>query len=227
MPEAGQPRVLFVTRNMPPLVGGMERLSWNLARELGRRLPLEVVGPRGSAALAPPDVPIHEAPLRPLPVFLARAAVATLRRARSIRPHVVLGGSGLVAPVVEGAARSARAKMVCYVHGLDIVVNSPLYRACWLPSIRRMDRVIANSRHTAQLCMEAGVGESRIGVVHPGVELPSLTEARGRGAPFRERHGLGDGPCLLSVGRLTARKGLTGFVADVLPRIARKHPGVR
>lgn len=26
-----QPRILIITRNMPPLVGGMERLNWHMA----------------------------------------------------------------------------------------------------------------------------------------------------------------------------------------------------
>ena len=25
-----QPRILHITRNLPPLVGGMERLNWNI-----------------------------------------------------------------------------------------------------------------------------------------------------------------------------------------------------
>ena len=26
-----QPRILHITRNLPPLVGGMERLNWHIA----------------------------------------------------------------------------------------------------------------------------------------------------------------------------------------------------
>lgn len=229
MPEAGQPRVLFVTRNMPPLVGGMERLAWHLADQLARRSRLEVVGPRGAATLAPSGMVVHEMPLRPLPLFLARAAVSALRLARAQRPDVVIGGSGLVAPLVEMAAKASGAAAACYVHGLDIVIDNPVYRAIWVPSIRRMDRVIANSLYTARLCGEAGVRESRIGIVHPGVALPPsapIVDAERVGA-FRARHGLADGPCLLSVGRLTARKGLREFVKDVLPRVAARHPRVR
>ena len=29
-----QQRVLIITRNLPPLVGGMERLNWHMADEL-------------------------------------------------------------------------------------------------------------------------------------------------------------------------------------------------
>lgn len=228
MPEGPIARVLFISRNMPPLVGGMERLSWHLADELQRRLRLELVAPRGAAALAPRGVVTAEATLNPLPAFLAQAMLAALRLARKSRPDVVLAGSGLMAPIAEAAARAAGASAACYVHGLDIVVRNRIYQSLWLPSIRRMDRVIANSRYTANLCEKAGVQAERVAIVHPGVALPCKPAPDRRSADaFRERHGLGRGPCLLSVGRLTARKGLREFVASVLPRIAASHPGVR
>jgi phosphatidylinositol alpha-1,6-mannosyltransferase len=112
------------------------------------------------------------------------------------------------------------------VHGLDIAVRHLIYRALWLPAIRRMDRVIANSRATAELCSGIGIDAARIGIVHPGVDLPNVKEG-GYAQAFRERHGLGAGPLLLSVGRLTVRKGLREFVSQALPRIAAVHPDAK
>src|SRR3546814_5763942 len=68
----------------------------------------------------------------------------------------------------------------------------------------------------------------RIGIVNPGVTVPPpLHDNDTRARAFRELHGLGDGPCLLSIGRMTARKGLREFVSGVLPRITARHPEVR
>ncbi|RMD68618.1 MAG: glycosyltransferase family 1 protein, partial [Gammaproteobacteria bacterium] len=39
--------VLVVTRNLPPLVGGMERLMWNLIDQLRQRARVHVIGPKG------------------------------------------------------------------------------------------------------------------------------------------------------------------------------------
>lgn len=215
---------------MPPLVGGMERLNWHIADELHRRAHLEILAPRGSAAHAPIGINTNEVPSRPLSVFLASAALASIRVASKFKPDVVIAGSGLMAPVAEIAARFAGAKSVAYVHGLDVIVDNAIYKGLWLPSIRRMDRVIANSRYTACLCQGSGIAVERIGVVHPGVSMPALLQDEDRderARAFRETHGLGDGPCLLSIGRMTARKGLREFVSSVLPRIAARHPGVR
>ncbi len=42
------PRILLITRNLPPLVGGMERLNWHMADELAKQAEVRVVGPSGS-----------------------------------------------------------------------------------------------------------------------------------------------------------------------------------
>jgi phosphatidylinositol alpha-1,6-mannosyltransferase len=41
-------RILIITRNLPPLVGGMERLNWHMADELSQYAKVRVVGPKGS-----------------------------------------------------------------------------------------------------------------------------------------------------------------------------------
>jgi len=258
-------RILLVTRNLPPLVGGMERLNWHMAEELAKVADVRIVGPDGSAALAPVGIAVREAPLKPLWKFLWRARSLARSEARGWKPDVVLAGSGLTAPIARSAARACSARMAVYVHGLDVAVRHAIYRAVWLPAIRRADRVIANSHATAELCRVAGVDPARIGIVHPGVDMPdaeplSLRE-RGRGEgpeprdspiealrssapardtpfdalrrtaparddPFRTRHNLTNRPLLLSVGRLSARKGLREFVTRALPRIVAAQPDV-
>jgi len=257
-----RPRILLVTRNLPPLVGGMERLNWHMAEELAKSFEVHAIGPEGSAALAPTGVEVCEAPLRPLWKFLLHARALARREAKAWKPDIVLAGSGLTAPIARSAARACGAKAAVYVHGLDIAVQHSVYRAVWLPAIRRMDRVIANSRATADLCLGIGVAPERLGIVHPGVDLPSgleplstggrdegtdmrdvlprrdanpdslpapsrqpLTEEEVNGrAGFRVRFELGTRPILLSVGRLSVRKGLREFVAQCLPRIVAALP---
>jgi phosphatidylinositol alpha-1,6-mannosyltransferase len=217
------PRLLLLTRNFPPLVGGMERLNRHLVEELVARYSVRLIAPRGSGAHAPSGVALDEVPLSPLPLFLARAWIAALRRAREERPALVLAGSALTAPLAWTAARLAGARSTAYVHGLDVAVRHPLYRALWLPFVRRLDLVIANSEATAAAAHAVGVALERIAVVPPGTDLPDRDpEARTR---FRTRHGLSaTAPILLFVGRLTARKGLRTFVEEVLPSLVAARP---
>ena len=99
--EGARPRVLHVTRNLPPLVGGMERLNWHMAEELAKVADVRVVGPQSSAAVAPDGIDVREAPLKPLWRFLLHAQNLARREAASWRPDIVLAGSGLTAPLAS------------------------------------------------------------------------------------------------------------------------------
>lgn len=224
MTHEGRQRVLLVTRNLPPLVGGMERLNWHIADELSRHADVHVIGPQGAGALKPDDVAMTEVPLRPVWRFLLANATQAAKVARRFKPNIVLAGSGLTAPAALLAARVSGAQAAAYVHGLDVAVQHPAYRALWHPAIRRMDVVIANSLPTANLVRALAVHEPAIRIVHPGVQLPAMPQPVSALLAFRERYGLGEGRVLLSVGRLTTRKGLREFVQYALPSIVKDIP---
>lgn len=202
----------------------MERLNWHIAEELSRYAEVRVVGPEGSAAQRPTEVEIAEVPLRPLWRFLVASAWRAMRIVRTWKPDIVLAGSGLTAPAALMAARMANARASVYLHGLDAAVRHPIYRALWHPAIRHMDTVIANSRPTAELALGLGITESCLHIVHPGVQIPNAPQPPSALQAFRQRHSLGDGRLLLSIGRLTTRKGLREFVQHALPTIVQEAP---
>lgn len=217
-------RILHITRNLPPLVGGMERLNWHIADELSRYASVQLIGPQGAAAIAPAAVAVKEVPLRPLPRFVAASAWQAIVTARHFQPHVVLAGSGLTAPAAWLAARACGSRSFVYLHGLDAAVRHPIYRSIWHPSIRRMDGVIVNSQPTRQLALQLGVQATKITTIHPGVQLPEAPQTTEALQAFRQHYGLGQARILLSVGRLTERKGLREFVQNALPAIVHAAP---
>jgi phosphatidyl-myo-inositol dimannoside synthase len=220
-------RVLLVTRNLPPLVGGMERLVWHVADALRQEYATHVVGPAGCAAHLPGDVAATEIPVQSLPWFLVRACLAAVGQALRCRPDLVLAGSGLTAPLAWLAARLVRCRCAVYLHGLDIEARDPVYRTVWPWFLRRCDQVFVNSRFSRGLAQGIGISAERIQVLHPGVRLPDLSVAAAQRRAFRERHGLGDAPVMLYVGRITARKGLAVFIREILPLILRERPDAR
>lgn len=224
MPEIAdsRPLALLVTRNFPPLLGGMEKLNLHLLGALQPSMRTALCGPAGCANHAPPQTEVRQSRVKPLPVFLLATLWQALWLARRRKPAWVIAGSGLAAPIVWLAAHSVGGKVAVYLHGLDIVAPSRIYQRLWLPFIRRCDLVLANSAHTARLARERGVPDEHIHVLHPGTAIPELDASEGR--DFRERHALGQRPILLSVGRLTRRKGLAEFVANTLPAIVVAHP---
>jgi phosphatidylinositol alpha-1,6-mannosyltransferase len=199
----------------------MERLNQHIAIELAEEFAVVVVGPRGSRPFLPETIDVIEIAARPLWRFFLGAALATISAARRLRPNLVLAGSGLTAPFAWLAARLIGSRMVVFVHGLDIIAPHPIYRWCWRPFIRRADMCVANSANTAQAAAGMGVPESRIAIVHPGVDIPAATAAP---TDFRARFQIGDRPVLLAVGRLIPRKGLLEFVQHSLPAIVSKFP---
>lgn len=214
--------LLLISRNLPPLRGGMERLNAHMARELASDRAVVVLAPKGTQLPDAMSLVVRTSPFGGVAGFLVWATFVAIVYAWRHRPTWVLGGSGLVAPVVWLAAAVGRARSAIYVHGLDIVVDNALYRRLWIPAIRRVTQVVANSRNTARLAAEAGIPIRHIAVICPGVTMPDAVRADV--AAFRERYRLGDGDILLSVGRLTTRKGLSLFVEQALPQILRARP---
>lgn len=224
MPAPAMPsKILLVSRNLPPLVGGMERLNLHIVQALASHASVTVVGPAGCADSLPRGVTANETRSSRLGRFLLgafwRASVAVFRD----RFEWLLAGSGLTAPIVWFAARLRGGRCAVYLHGLDIVVPHPVYRRLWLPLIRRIDLCLTNSRNTARLAEQAGVPAERIRILHPGVDLVDIP-MREPSLAWRQRHGLERSKVMLSVGRLTRRKGLLEFVEQALPAIIREHP---
>ena len=217
-----RPIALLVTRNFPPLLGGMERLNQHLLTELACGWRVSLCGPQGCAEFAPGATTVVETPLKPLPWFLVGAAWRAFRLARRERPKLILAGSGLAAPMAWVAARACGARLAVYLHGLDVIAPSQIYQRLWLPFIRASDLVLVNSQNTGRLAINRGVAEGKISVLHPGTEIPASDPAAGVG--FRTQFGLGQRPVLLSVGRFTRRKGLAEFVTRSLPAIVAYFP---
>ncbi len=215
---------LLVTRNFPPLLGGMEKVNQHLLGALQPAWRTALCGPAGCAEYAPPQTEVRQSRVKPLPLFLAATLWRATRLAWRRKPEWVIAGSGLTAPIAWLAARCAGGRAVVYLHGLDIVAPSRVYQWLWLPFIRRCDLALVNSANTARLALSRGVRPGATHVLHPGTDLPMLDAEAAR--DFRARHGFGQRPLLLSVGRLTQRKGLVEFVTKALPTVAARYPDV-
>jgi phosphatidylinositol alpha-1,6-mannosyltransferase len=202
----------------------MERLNHHVYLALRQRYETAVCGPAGSAAFVTSGDTGKEIAPSPLSRFLAQCQWHAWRMARQRRPEIVYSGSGLTAPAAWMAARSTGARAVSFLHGLDIVADHPIYRAFFLPAIRRCDRLLVNSSHTAGLAKAAGVPAERVRILHPGVTLPDWQKRAVARATFRERFGLDERPILLCAGRLTMRKGLAPFIRNTLPHVVREIP---
>ena len=121
-------RLLVVTRNFPPLTGGMERLLQHIVAGLAKDYEVSLVGPSGCARFCPDGVKAYECPANAAG-FLLVAAFKGLYVSLRHRHALVLGGSGLVAPVTWLLALLRGSKRAVHVHGLDLVVLNRVYQA--------------------------------------------------------------------------------------------------
>ncbi|WP_169843795.1 glycosyltransferase family 4 protein [Halioglobus japonicus] len=202
----------------------MERLILNAALGMRHYLDLTVIGPAGCEQHLPDDTTVFTAPSS-LAGFMSSGLAHVLRHCRRDRFELIVGGSGLAAPLVALARRLCGARSLIFLHGLDLVVNSKPYQWLFLPSIRNADHLIANSENTRQLATGRGVQPARITVINPGTDLPSGLDEE-QIAAFRERHAIPFERYLLFAGRLTKRKGLSHFLRHGLPRVLEATKGV-
>jgi phosphatidylinositol alpha-1,6-mannosyltransferase len=214
--------ILVVTRNYPPLTGGMERLMQHTVETLASEFDVTLIGPQGCGEFSPANIQTIECPASPLS-FLTSALLKGRRAARRNSFDVVLGGSGLVSPVTCLLASKAKARSVIFVHGLDLVVDNWIYQHVFVPFLRRHDRVIANSQNTRALAIDKGCPASRVEIVNPGSTIPPDSLLRQADA-VREELGLTSNKVVLSVGRMVPRKGLAEFLENAWPRILAELP---
>lgn len=219
-------KILIITRNLPPLVGGMERLNWHMADELSKYAEVRVIGPKGSKALKPENIRLSEAQLKPLPLFMLIAFMKTIWFALSDRPDIILAGSGLTAPLAWLVSKFCGARSIAYLHGFDITASHWAYQTLWVTFFKRMDHVIVNSTPTKELALNVGVKEKKMTIVHPGVTLPETAQPISKIQSFKQKNGLEHKKILLSVGRLTTRKGLKEFVENSLTHIIEQESNV-
>lgn len=219
-------KVLFVTRNFPPTTGGMERFLYHAYTEIARDHDTALVGPAGCAKFVSTGASVSSVPLFPIASFLVAAQFHAYRMAREHAPDLVVSGSSITAPAALFAARVAGAKSLCFVYGLDLVADNFFYRMSFIPMLRRFDQVLSISQNTTRLAEKVGIDSLKIGLLHPGVTLPAEGPQLDSSA-FRKLADAEGRVILLSVGRLSKRKGMAEFIERSMPTLIAQRPDIK
>lgn len=231
-------RVLLLAEVFPPQVGGSGRWLWELYRRLPGRIAIVAGHTRGDAefdrthALAVERAPLAMANwgvLHAASVLQYARAVGRVRRAIAReRPSVVHCGKvlpeGLIARV---CGATSGIPYWCYAHGEELRLSETSRELRWLcrTTLAKAEMVIANSNHTRHLLSQNwGVPESRVTVMHPGVDADRFRPAP-PDAAARERLGWSNRRVVLTVGALQKRKG-QDMLIRALPAIRQRCPDV-
>lgn len=153
-----------------------------------------------------------------LRLFASALHLALTQRFDAVHAGRVLP-EGLVALL---AARIIRKPCIVYAHGEEITTwRQPAKFRVMRFVYRQADRIVANSDFTRSELVKLGVDASRISLIHPGVDIERFRP----GLPtndLRQRLGLGDAqPLVVSVGRLSRRKGFDQVVRALPALVAR------
>lgn len=204
----------------------MEKLNFYISSVLKSSFEVSISGPLGSKKFHG-FKDFAEFPSKPLWKYVIVSLFKTVFLSIKIKPQLVLCGSGSAILAGYFSSRITSAKLVCYLHGLDIIVDSFLYQYFFLPFVRRSDRILVNSHHTRDLAIAAGILPEKIEVISPGTSLPDLSHKPHQSNLFRQKYDLGDAPILLIAGRIMPRKGIAEFIDRLMPSIIELIPNVQ
>jgi glycosyltransferase involved in cell wall biosynthesis len=202
--------ILFITRKHPPSVGGMQKLSQSLTKEVGRLTPTSTIFWGGSTIFVPFFI-----------VYAFVRALFTVPRSNHVK--LIHLSDALLTPLGVALRFLLRVPVVVTVHGLDVTYANRAYQWLIPRCLKRMDKIICVSSYTRHQCIKRGVPAHLCEVVPNGVNLNEFSDEHSeRGMQNLRRlagHRLRDRKVLLTVGRLIERKGVVYFLTDVMPKL--------
>jgi glycosyltransferase involved in cell wall biosynthesis len=243
-PLAPTPRVAIISDTVDDINGvaiGLRRLV-AAARADGQ--PLTLVGPAtgagkdvtidGDGVARIPTALTASLPIYPGMQWAVPALPAFMGWLASHADVVQLATPGPMGMIGLVAARSLGLPVLAQYHtevadyaarltGLPMVGASVAPSVGWL--YQQADLCLAPSATVAARLRALGVAPERIRAVRRGVDLERFHPRR-RDRAALARHGVGDGPVVLYVGRLSAEKNLTTLLA-AWSRVVEQHPAAQ
>jgi phosphatidylinositol alpha-1,6-mannosyltransferase len=211
-----RPRVLVLTPDFPPAVGGIQHLLHRVVSGW-QRVDATVVtlGPPPDSGAEPErfDVVRVGRGLAGHRADVARINARALRVARSLRPDVVLSGHVVTAPAAVAVEKLLGVPYVQYLYGQEIAMRK---RTTAL-AISRARAVIAISRFTAEYASSIRAHQA-LRLIPPGVDLPAVVPSHQSNGSRRT---------IVTVSRLVDRYKGHDTLLRALPLVAARVPDVR
>ncbi len=229
-------RLLLITQDFPPEVGGVQTYAYELARRLADRCE--------EVAVIAPALPGDDAVDARLPCEVVRVLASPnnfgfkvgpliLRMARKRGFDVAFHTQWSTAPasVLVRPFGGPRLNFVA-AHGRELLLEPiahrrvlhALYNRSRVFVMRRADGFFPVSHYTKGLLQEHGVPPERITVIHNGTDPDFFHPMDAQ--DLRDELGLDHQKVVLTISRLVRRKGID-TVLRALPQVAHQIPGVR
>lgn len=203
------PRILFISRAYPPVLGGIENQNYGIAKALSNLTTVKIIAnTRGKKFL---------------PIFIVQAFFNALF---SIWKYdTILLGDGVLAPLgIILRFFHPKKKFVCIIHGLDITfaykksLLGKIYKTIIIPAIGKMDKLIMVGNYTISEAVKFGIDDKKCVFIPNGFDKEKVcnTFTRQELEKYLEMD-LSDKKVILRVGRFVRHKGLDWFIKEVMP----------
>lgn len=197
--DINQPRVLFVTRNFPPSVGGLQKASYELHKAMAQQAPVKLIKWGGSRYALPVIYP----------VILVRTLVACWRN----QADVVYLQDGVLAVTAVFVKLFARKPVVITLHGLDLNFKLGFYQWLLRSSLKFVDQSVTASDWSQDI-INSKFPNLPVSVIGHGVNDDFYDASVKRAKE----------PTILTTGRLVKRKGVAWFISEVMPMLVKAQP---
>ncbi|MFH5831527.1 glycosyltransferase family 4 protein [Halalkalibaculum sp. DA3122] len=215
--------ILYVSHTHPPEgailenVGGMQRVSLQLIKELEKREDLsvfrETINASGKGWIGLSTF-----------AFLMKNLVGLPARARQVNADVILFSSMVTASLAWFIRNRIEIPMVTINHGRDVTLSNPLYQRFVPRVFSSLDGVISVSSATRKECIKRGMDPAKGVALGNGFNMERLGDFPNKQISkneLQEQFGIDlEGRfLLLSVGRQVKRKGHEWFIRKVFPKL--------
>ncbi|MBD3245261.1 MAG: glycosyltransferase [Candidatus Moranbacteria bacterium] len=214
-------KILFISRTYPPVIGGMEKLSYGLINSVAKLKGVEVTAI------------VNRYGKKTLPFFMVSSLIKAVLSARKY--DVIHLSDAVLAPLGDIIKMfHPKIKVICTIHGLDITYGEKnlFYKKVNLNALNFMDKIIAVSQKTKETAVNLDIKEEKIKVIPCGVyagehfdksikksQVIKLIKKKSKRFDIKDPQKF---VYILTLGRLCKRKGIHWFIQNVLPDLDKK-----
>lgn len=199
-------KILFISRAYPPVVGGIENQNYELSVWMPKHAQVKTIANTHGKKF--------------LPFFFVYALTKSLFLASKY--DAILLGDGVLAIIGWILKIFSKKPVTSIVHGLDITYKNPLYQKLWVKFfIPKLDKLIAVGNETIKVGIKSGISKEKFVFVPNGVDTEKLFYPKYTRKDLEKITGLDlkDKKVILTLGRLSKRKGVAWFVKKVMPKL--------
>lgn len=216
-------KLLFITRDYPPQVGGRAVFSYNFDKNIKEECDLTTINLKTRGSSIKKEWSDFGWALRLL-WFIPYAFIKSLLLSRKKDFDFIILGDTLLAPIGSLLKKLTNTRVVVYAHGFDIIRDDRVWQLILRRNLKKMDKVIAVSHELKKEVVKRGVAEDDCLVLLNSINkdefyIDESKEFLKNRLPSGLKSKIKDRKVLLSVGRFVKRKGFNWFTSKVMPRL--------